>query len=133
MIENKTKRQLPDYIESSLEEICQKAGVGADGVTLVIKNRNRYTGDCWTWKGNTNSVSGSYKLDGKTVIIRLGRKSHIKDIRFVIAHEIGHLKQHRESGGDLYCRPTEHYANKFALLTCNCYPKAKYKISRVNP
>lgn len=123
-IKNKTRFELPDYVAGDLREICLKAGIPLEHITLIVKRRNRCIGDCWTKKGNRDIPSGQYKVDYRTVVVRIGRKTNRDDFRFVLAHEIGHLKQHRES--KLKVKMTEAYANDFATLTCNCYPKSFY-------
>ena len=135
---NETKRNLTDFVADSLHEFCQKASVTSDNITLVIKERNHYRGKCWAKKGNRNIPSGCYNHSTKTVTIRISRKTSRDDFRFVLAHEIGHYKQYSEAPrldttGDFreYIPKPETYANKFALLTCNCYPKSNYKIKRI--
>ncbi|KKN64735.1 hypothetical protein LCGC14_0488670 [marine sediment metagenome] len=129
---NKSKLQLPDYTEDSFRELCHKAHIAPVNVTLIIKRRNRYRGDCWVKKGNPSGPSGYYTMDYHTVIVRIGRQTNQEDFRYVLAHEIGHLKQHLEQKTVLKPgMPTENYAKRFALLTCNCYPKSNYRISRL--
>jgi len=136
MIENKTGFQLPEYVADSFREFCDKANIGE--VRLVIKRRNRCVGDCWVKKGNRDLPSGMYRHTTKTIIIRMGRKTSKEDFRFVLAHEVGHCKQYSEAprlitAGDFrrHIPKPETYASSFALLTCNCYPKSNYRLSRI--
>lgn len=138
MIKNETGWVLPNYMADAESELCQQAHIHPSKLTLIIKKRNRYISKRWLTKGNRNIPSGAYKMDFKTIIVRIGKKTLMADFRFVLAHELGHLKQHLRAGilitaGDYrkkYRQP-ESYANKFALLTCNCYPKSEYRISRI--
>ena len=128
---NKSKLQLPDYMENSLREIIRKAGI--TDIRLIIKRRNRYIGDCWIKKGNPSAPSGFYLMDYHTVVVRIGKQTKQEDFRYVLAHEIGHLKQHLEQKLDLKPgMPTENYAKRFALFTCNCYPKSNYRLKSID-
>ena len=125
-IKNKSKLPLPDYIESNLRELCWKAHIAPARVTLIVKRRNRCVGDCWIKKGNRDIPSGQYKLDFRTIVVRIGKRTHRDDFRFILAHELGHLKQHVEQRRNLKTKLTEPYANQFAMQ-CNCYPHSKYR------
>jgi len=116
---------LPEYIADSLREFCRKAHIAPTKVCLIVKRRNRCIGDCWVKKGDSNIPSGGYHMDYRTITLRIGKRSSQEDVRYVLAHEIGHLKDHIR--GCLLIKPTEDYARRFALLTCNCYPKSNYR------
>ena len=130
---NKSKLQLPDYVESSLREICHKAYIKPSDVRLIIKRHNQHVSDCWIRKGDCSSApSGQYAMDYHTVLVRIGRKTIKEDFRYVLAHEIGHLKQHRDQRLDLKPGwPTEDYARRFAILVCNCRPKSNYRLTGI--
>jgi Zn-dependent peptidase ImmA (M78 family) len=125
---NKSRLVLPGYMDDTFNEICKKVNLLPSDVDLIIKRRNRCVGDCWIKKGNRHIPSGHYSGDLKTIIVRIGRRTHPDDFSFVLAHEIGHLldhREHREEAENGYPL-SEKKATDFALA-CNCYPHSKYK------
>jgi len=133
MIINRTKWQLPQYIRDEFALLCNQAHITQDEITCIIKPHKKYRGNCWIKKGNPNIPSGLMDFANKTIIIRIGYKTHKDDFKFVLAHEIGHFKQYKEAGkletvGDYQTKiiKPEKYATQFAI-TCNCYPHSKYR------
>jgi len=130
---NKSKLELPDYLADSLRELCWKAHIAPSDIVLIVKQRNRYVSERWIKKGNRDIPSGTYHNNYRTITILIGKHTLKEDLRFVLAHEIGHLKQHKEAGalitaGDYQAKmpKPETYATKFAVQDCNCYPRSIY-------
>ena len=125
-IVNKSGIPKPAYVDDLLRQICWKANIAPNTVCLILKKR---TG------GYKEYPSGSYLVDCHTIIVRIGRDMAKENLAFVLAHEIGHLKAHREAKPIERLRRLtmkdygEHKANHFALQVCNCYPnpEAKYQ------
>ena len=137
---NRSKLPQPDYVDGALRELAHKARIAPISVTLILKGRNKMRGISKLSikyqrlvKKHQAVPSGSYEMDRRTVVVHMGRGTSERDFRFVLAHELGHLKQHLEKLRPLDCKtryPTEAYANRFAILTCHCYPKANYKLAK---
>lgn len=124
---NKAKIQLPTYMLDAFLAICEKAHLSPDSIDLIIKRRKRYIGDCWIKKGNTSIPSGLYKMDYRTVVVRISKKTHPDDFRFVLAHKIGHLVDHLAHRDDKGYDLTQQTATDFATNTCGCFPHSKYR------
>ena len=134
-IKNKTKLQLPDWFEDTARTLCRRAEIIPASVTIIVKQRNKP----WWWKErhkmskrtlnrvmrHANGASGFADYDRRTITIRLTAKTEREDIEFVLAHELGHIKDMREHQADVRYKPTESFATKFAF-GCGCYPKGKY-------
>ncbi len=127
---NRSKLQKPDYVDDDLRMICHQAHIAPSNIRLILGKRNR------SHNKYASCPSGSYKLDFRTVVVRIARGTLRDDFRFVLAHEIGHLKAHLEAKpiesirrlttkdyGE--CKPTA-----FALNVCNCYPASPYRVKR---
>jgi len=117
MITPRGKQAIPDYADECLKEFCSKAGLEAGSVHLVIQQRKRH---------GKYLARGSYELDFRTVTMKITPQVLRENFRFALAHEIGHLKQHREVGpmptAETWAILTEQYADDFAMRVCNCYP-----------
>jgi len=125
---NKSKCSIPSYAEDDLRELARKAGFAPAAVTLILGNRR---------KGS--EPSGLYPNNKRAVIVRISPNIKHEDFRFVLAHELGHLKQDLEVNNPTllrarslpkWNRPTEKYANEFAIVQCHCYPVADYRVKR---
>ena len=118
---NKSGITKPQYVDIMLRRFCRKANIVPESVRLILGKRR----DCFKCPG------GCYKGDKETVVIRINRYTQYEDFEFVIAHEIGHLKQHRESGKEFRTlKHREQYATKFAMETCRCDPVTEYSGTR---
>ena len=128
---NKTRLDLPGYIPDSLQEISRRAQIAPTQVQLIVKRRNRRNRRRIR-NPNADAPSGCYKLDFRTVILHMGPNPNRDDVRFVLAHEIGHLKAHLEARPVQTLRNLtnkdygETKANHFALKVCHCYPVSYY-------
>ena len=114
---NKSGIQKPQYVNIMFRRFCRKANIVSESVRFVLGKR----GDRFQYP------EGLYKGDKETVVVRINRHTQYEDFEYVLAHEIGHLKQHRESGKEF--RPLERreqYATKFAMETCRCNPVGEY-------
>jgi len=129
VIFNESNIILPDSLNSDLQEICRIASISVDKVALTIKHRNkRYNGTY------PRAPCGSYCCDGKTVIVRIVPNMNYEDFLYILAHEIGHLKQALELNNirlsGVYDR--EFYASDFAVNKCNCYPSKESRYRGMN-
>lgn len=114
---NKTGIQKPQYVDIMLRQFCRKANIVPESVRLILGKR----------KDHLKYPGGRYKGDQETVVVRINRHTQYEDFEFVLAHEIGHLKQHRESDKELcMLARREQYATKFAMETCECNPLTEY-------
>lgn len=120
---NKSGLKLPDYVPDLLRRIAWRAHIAPAHIRLVIEKRHGQ---------RKQYPSGTYRLDCKTVVVRIGSGMRKEDFAFVLAHEIGHLKAHLEAKPiEKFRRLTykdygETKATHFALKVCNCYPVAAY-------
>lgn len=114
---NKSGIQKPQYADIMLRRFCRKANIVPESVRLILGKR----------KDHLKYPGGRYKGDKETVVVRINRYTLYEDFEFVLAHEIGHLKQHRESGKEFRTlERREQYATKFAMGTCGCNPVTEY-------
>lgn len=118
---NKSKILTPDYFGQAAKDIITKARISHKNLRIILKKRNRShygefsvenhypSGTCLYWKNLIN--------------IGFNTKSNKEDLLYVLAHEIGHLKQWKQKQTLVKC---ESYATRFALKVCNCYPIVNY-------
>lgn len=127
---NNSRRKLPADFEQDAKTIMGKAMLKRHDITLIVKRSSLPSYYNHLEKRDkrfydTRGASGRYHLDRHTITINLSKRPKRDDTRYVLAHEIGHLKQHIDS--HLQVKITETYANKFAIQYCHCYPSGKYR------
>ena len=130
MLINKSRMPLPSYLAGAFRGLCRVAGLKSASVPVILKRRNRYESNRYE-RGEGNAPNGAYFRETRTIIIRTVPNANKDDLLFVLAHEIGHFKQHKEHPGQIMpTRKSEDYANRFALQVCHCSPKADYPIKK---
>ncbi len=129
-IVNRSGLVQPDYVENDFRLICWKAHIAPARIRLILGKRRKS-------KSEYNQCpSGTYHMDGRSITVRITRFMKHEDFKFILAHELGHLKAHLEAKpiASLRRLTTKDYgetkATAFALNVCNCYPVSPYRVKR---